>query len=375
MIDAGAELASGASGNRGSQSRRRGQEPQVPSKATQPGRIPALDGLRAMAVGLVLFGHFFVRFDQAGSVGVSVFFGLSGFLITGLLVDEIAKTGQLNLRLFYRHRAVRLFPALALMLVFVCVVFRPPWLDIAGVVFYFANWLRAFGDGLGVLGPTWSLSVEEQFYFVWPLLVLAVRGRACLVALLAFLGIAASFFIRIALAGEVVRIYDGTDTRMDALLFGALGALLVRQHWFARRVPSTGVRVCGLVGASFVAACSIGIVVINSAVAYSALAFSCSALVLGVCQSGVVSRVLSMRPFVWVGTISYGIYLWHYPWIGLFVTDVGPKGRALIVTVLTVGSASASYYLVERPIRQRWRNPRRPTSTTVAGGGGVSDSQ
>ncbi|HEY2878554.1 acyltransferase [Nocardioides sp.] len=197
------------------------------------GRRPELDGLRGVAIILVLTSHVVAyetgaRLDALGAAGVEVFFALSGFLITALLLEERAE-GRVRLSRFYERRARRLLPALALilgaLLALRAVMATNITPTIQPTLFYYANWSMISGRDLGSLDPTWSLAVEEQFYLVWPLvLLLALRWRRGPVVV-ASVVIIASTALRFALA-DPVRVHAGSDTQAGPLVIGALLAIL-----------------------------------------------------------------------------------------------------------------------------------------------------
>ncbi|MEI6624135.1 MAG: acyltransferase [Actinomycetes bacterium] len=219
---------------------------------------PALNGLRALAVLAVVTTHAWWRIVPGGGIGVDLFFALSGYLITSLLLAEVDQTGLVDLPRFWGRRALRLLPALFLMLAAVVIYFRPPIIDVFSAAFYFANWRRVAGDNLGPLGPTWSLSVEEQFYIIWPLVVvlcvfLSRRGHARLASVLAWasiLGCVVAPALRFALSDDPTRIGNGTDTRLDALMMGCLLATLISLHgmrvadWLRPAFPFAGLLLC-----------------------------------------------------------------------------------------------------------------------------------
>jgi peptidoglycan/LPS O-acetylase OafA/YrhL len=363
------------------------------------GHVRALDGMRAVAVILVVLFHLQVPGFAAGYLGVDVFFVLSGFLITSLLIAEMQEHGRIALAAFWSRRVRRLLPALALLLLGVALV---TWLtatysqrasirgDLLASTAYLANWrfiaTSSYFLNTGVESPlqhTWSLAIEEQFYLLWPLVLagaMAVVHRARMsVTVLAVLGVIASSIAMAWLFGPdgVERAYMGTDARLFEPLVGALGAVWVAtpgaRAWLERRgrpILWLGVLVV-----------LVDLVVIRPGDAYyfdgGALGFSVATLMivapLWVGRGGPAEASLSWRPVAWVGVVSYGIYLWHWPlivWLGVR-TAVGLRAVLLSIAalVLTVAMAALSYYLVERPIRtgqplgahgrRRWRL-RRP---------------
>ncbi len=337
--------------------------------------------MRAVAVILVVLFHLRVPGFAAGYLGVDVFFVLSGFLITSLLIAEMQEHGRIALAAFWSRRVRRLLPALALLLLAVALV---TWLtatyserasirgDLLASTAYLANWrfiaTSSYFVSTGIESPlqhTWSLAIEEQFYLLWPLALagaMAVFHRARLsVTVLGVFGVIVSAAAMAWLFGpdSVERAYMGTDARMFEPLVGALGAVWVAtsraRGWLERHgrpVLWFGVMVVLL-----------DLIVIRPGDAYyfdgGALGFSLATLMivapLWVGRGGSAEAGLSWRPVAWVGVISYGIYLWHWPlivWLGVrSAAGVHAVLLGVVVLVLTVAIAALSYYLVERPIR------------------------
>ncbi len=381
--------------------------------ATGHGRITALDGLRAVAVGLVLAFHFGLGGLGGGFFGVDVFYVLSGFLITGLLLAERERTGRIRLGAFWTRRARRLLPALVLVVVTVAVLVRfaapagrfPGFRgDALSALFYVSNWWQvaksadyfAVTAATSPLTHTWSLAVEEQFYLVWPLVVLAVlamargflRGVRALIALsvVGALASAAAMALWYRPGASTTRLYFGTDTHAQSVLVGAALACLltlVARHRgeagmdpVAHRAGSRrALSVAGVVGIAVVVAAAVALGAASPATwrgGFLVVALATAAVVAAVVvvPAGPLARVLSLRPLVWVGTISYGIYLWHFP-VGVFLdgarTGLSGLPLGLVRTAVTVVVSAASFALVERPILEGrfWRTPR---SVAVAAG-------
>ncbi|MDT7764261.1 MAG: hypothetical protein QOC63_3681 [Mycobacterium sp.] len=356
--------------------------------------IPALDGVRAVAVALVLAEHGGIPGVSGGFLGVDVFFVLSGFLITSLLLDELARTGRIGLAGFWIRRARRLLPALIVMVLAVVAVraLFPPEAtatlrdDAVAAFFWMANWAFVAqrtdyfsqGSAPSPLQHTWSLGVEEQYYLLWPLLLIAVvalvgaRARWAAFAL-ATAGVVGSAAAAILLASDagVNRVYFGTDTRAQALLVGAAAAALLVRDWSVLTDGGTMIRKRW--GRWVAAASSVLGVAMLAALAHfatgSAREFRAGLLLVvalaavlvvapvALDQSGFVARALACRPLVWLGAISYGVYLWHWPiFLALNGERTGWSGWRLFALrcAATLAVAAASWWLLEQPIR-RWR--------------------
>ncbi|MES1187209.1 MAG: acyltransferase family protein [Myxococcales bacterium] len=342
--------------------------------------LPALDGLRGLAlVGVLLFHADGLL--PGGYLGVDLFFVLSGYLITSLLLTEHRDRGHIDLAAFWVRRARRLFPALLALMPAVAVygwVFARPEelhtlrLQALASLGYFANWHAIFDhrsywqlfSAPSPLEHTWSLSIEEQFYLVWPLIVTVllrrhgprvVLGVSLLLTLLSMAAMAALFS-----AGATSRAYLGTDTRMAAILAGAALATLLP---LGSSLPATCARwldALGLVAAAGLAIAWCKLHGTSSFLYHGGFWLSeLAALVLIACavldRKSLVARALSLKPLAWLGTISYGVYLWHWP-VNVLLTEERTQlhGVALQLLRFTLGFAVAlaSYYAIERPIRR-----------------------
>jgi len=360
---------------------------------------PALDGLRGVAVAAVVLFH--LGRLSGGFLGVDLFFVLSGFLITSLLVAEHRADGTIALGRFWVRRARRLLPALFVVLVAVAALIgtltpvgeRPAFRgDALATLAYVANWHALVDDTTywdmfvqpSPLDHMWSLAIEEQFYLVWPLVVVGLcavarrRGWSATRTLAAFslVGAAASFVV-LALAYtplDTSRAYYGTDSRVGPTLLGAalaaVSAERLRDRAVTRAVGTAsssvpvhargGVPVLGMVAAAVMAGAVLTIDGIGAAYYRGGLlVFSMAAVAMVHAvtgdRAGLVGRALALRPLRALGVISYGVYLWHWPVI-VYVTPerAGLTGWALDVlrVGLTLAVAAASYRLVERPIRR-----------------------
>lgn len=383
--------------------------------ATQSGtsgkfHLSGLDGVRALAVAGVLLYHGDLPWLQGGFLGVDVFFVLSGFLITSLLVREIEQTGRLDIAGFYARRLRRLVPALLLLLLGAVIAagFFVP--DAAGRVrgdglaalLYVSNWWLVFNQESyfefisrpPLLQHLWSLAIEEQFYLLWPIAAYAlirVGGRAGLGVIALALSAASTVWMAY-LAGtrgypdvDPSRIYFGTDTHCMGLLLGAALAS-VWHPWHASKTPGRLVNVAltalGAVALAGVAAAYVAVGE-RSPLLYRGgfLAVSlvvCGLIVAASHPGSAFGRLLGMQPLRWMGERSYGLYLWHWP---IFVMtrpglDVPVEGAANLALrlVLTALVAELSYRFVEHPIRtgalgalaSRWRLAAGPSRRALA---------
>jgi peptidoglycan/LPS O-acetylase OafA/YrhL len=361
------------------------------------GRFRALDGIRALAVLAVLAAHAGIPFLPGGFIGVDVFFVLSGFLITSLLYQELAATGRVDLGAFWTRRVRRLLPAALAMLVAVLAarrLFDPNSVaglrgDALAAALWSSNWRFALqGTDYFALGATpsplqhtWSLAVEEQFYLLWPLLLIACHAvmRRRLLAL-SIAGVTVSVLATFMLASRASpgRIYFGTDTRAQELLAGAALAALLAPTWQwrasdgNRRSPQPAARgpvplllsVGGLAALTGIAITADGAPgeFRHGLLLLSALATT--ALLAGVIldPGHPIARLLSTPPLVGIGRISYGLYLWHWPvYLVLDGARTGLHGYWLAALRVAVAGAlaCASFVLIERPAQrvrvQPWR--------------------
>ena len=346
------------------------------------GYVPALDGLRAVAVLLVLLFHLRVPGFRAGFLGVDIFFVLSGFLITTLLLTERNRRGRISLPDFWARRARRLLPALLLLLVVVAVF---TWAtatytqrasvrgDLLATSGYVANWrfisTSSYFADIGVDSPlehTWSLAIEEQFYVFWPLLVVAAVAsrRPRLAVFLVAIGVGALSLalLRLLWSPEgVERAYMGTDARIFEPLIGAAGAALIAGPRVIHAVDRWRTAIL-VVGATGLVAGTIAIGAHPSfyfAGGAAVVALGTLAILgpIWIGSGGAVGAALAWRPAAWIGAVSYGAYLWHWPltvWLGAREGSGADRLlRQAAVVALTFGIAAASYYLLERPIRRR----------------------
>ena len=354
---------------------------------------PALDGVRALAVAAVLLFHAEVPGFSGGYLGVSVFFTLSGYLITSLLITEHARTGTISLSGFYARRVRRLLPASLVCLAAIVVIseLTDVFVGVAelrrqvmGALLQVSNWVFLAGEGSyqqlfqqagGASSPVehfWSLSIEEQFYWLWPPTMAFLlarcgtrRSRTLALGAITLCFVAAAPIIAAVFGPDAA--YWATPARVGEILIGALLALILH----GRSVPRTGAWLAPLA----LVAIAVCVVTFPAAggPAYQgwlpAFAVASAVLVYGLQAESPLRRALSTRPLVWLGGISYGVYLYHWPiYVIADEQRTGLDGWRLVVVqvALTLALAEISYRVIEGPIRRHRGSSRR--TTLVAGG-------
>jgi peptidoglycan/LPS O-acetylase OafA/YrhL len=352
--------------------------------------MPGLDGLRAIAVLAVIAFHLGLDWAPGGMLGVGVFFTLSGYLISDILLAQLNARGRIKLTAFWLARARRLLPALFVMLAIVVAwvtIFGPAQPDqfrkgVVSAVFYVNNWQQIFAnvsyfarfEAEGPLDHLWSLSVEEQFYIVWPFLLLAgvklvherplpsgVRPRLALLTIAGALASSILMFVLYKPSLDPSRLYFGTDTRAAALLFGAALAMVWPSRKLSRKITPQARNMLDGLGIAGLAIIALmiwrtgelssflyrgGFVILSLATVMALMPLTHPACRLG--------SWLGFRPLRWVGVRSYGIYLWQTPIIVL-TTPQGIHGDSIVRDLLQVAAifaiASLSWHFVEEPIR------------------------
>ena len=348
--------------------------------------ITGLDGIRAIAVIMVLAYHLKLALFKSGFLGVTVFFVLSGYLITGILISEVEEEGTIDLKNFWLRRIRRLVPAvmsMAVVIIFVSavvnrIIFTKGCKDFLASILGFNNWWQIFNkvsyfEAAGVPSPfthCWSLAIETQFYLIYPLILLGIyklvksRGEGRAKRGLLFAGVTLllaliSVILMIVLFDpqkDASRVYYGTDTRAFSLLFGALLAILWEYRMVSRRLSASVNMVLGSVSFAVLLVMTIAINGSSNFWYRGGQFFGTILTVLMVyAVSGrktCLSRFLSNPVLKWIGDRSYSIYLWHYPIILLI--SKGLKASwwiTLIEIVLSVVLAELSYRFIETPIR------------------------
>jgi len=334
------------------------------------GYRPALDGVRALAIVPVVTLHAF-GLPRGGSLGVEIFFVLSGFLITALLLEEQVVTGTISFTRFFRRRAARLVPGLVLMLaVFAIVAGGTHAHSLLFGLTYTSN-IATVVDANAMpwsLGHLWSLAQEEQFYLLWPpLLFLLTRARpAFLPKALAFLILAATIekLALVADGASIQRIYFAPDTHAEPILVGCFfGALCSRWSPVAARGWGGPAALLAVVG-SVLAGQWVSLLSPLSPIR-TLFFFACGFLILAAAQGDSLVRALGNRVMTFLGRISYSLYLWHVP----VLAAAGAAGydhrvwRSAAAVLAAFGIATAAFFFIEQPLRRRWRQPRASSET------------
>ena len=361
-----------------------GSYPEERVKATKThARAPGLDGVRALAVLAVMGFHAGVSELSGGFLGVDIFFVLSGFLITDLLVVQYDRLGRLDLKSFWARRARRLLPPLAVMLVVVtaaATVIEPSQesslrLALLAAATYTSNWYQiahhvSYFASLGPMPPLdhlWSLAIEEQFYLIWPLLLwflilrLPTRRARIIATLLGAALSALAMALEYTPGGNPSAVYYGTYTHASALLIGSalalaypLATLSSTSANLTRRLDAVGV--AGLA----VLAWAIGHFSGSDPAVYPfgliLAAVGAAGLVAAAASNGLISAMTSLRPLRWLGIRSYAMYLWHWPVIALTGAVAGQAASSpwlwVIEAALTIALAALSWQFIEGPILQ-----------------------
>jgi peptidoglycan/LPS O-acetylase OafA/YrhL len=365
---------------------------------TTLGFRPDVEGMRAVAVGLVLLYHAGLRFLPGGFIGVDVFFVISGFLITSMLVREVERSGTVSLRRFYARRAKRLLPAAAVVLVCTAVL---TWAlvsildrrvfggDIVTAALYLVNWRLADRSvdylaedvGLSPVQHFWSLAVEEQFYLIWPLLLLLVAWwvrrsgwsvRPSLAAGLALVAVPSFAWSLMMTTSSPAAAFFVTTTRLWELSVGAVVAIAL--PWLARTPRLAGL----LLAWGGLAAVAVAAFVISTETAWPGYAaelpvLGTAAVIAGGVAAGRQGPVVLLGTplFVWVGGLSYSLYLWHWPMLVLATTHWGNLGTraGLAVVAASVIPAWLAYRFVEGPIRHAPSMAKAPGFALSVGAG------
>ncbi|MFC7765691.1 acyltransferase family protein [Leucobacter soli] len=382
----------------------------APVPAPVAGFRPDIQGLRAVAVGVVLLYHANFPFMPGGFVGVDVFFVISGYLITGLLLREALRTGRVRLMDFYARRIRRILPAatvvlVATLLLTVLILPRIRWqqigIEAGGAALYIVNWIFAgTTDYLNAdlaaspIRHFWTLSVEEQFYIVWPLLLVALlallrrrggRHAPASAVSRSQLSVAAGAGALLILVPSLLwsirytadapaPAYFVTTTRLWELAIGA--ALAVFAH-FVERIPDWFGRLLGWAGLAGIVAASLWYD--STAPAFPGAAallptLSTAAVIAGGMGGRAgrgVGRLLSLGPMRWIGDISYSLYLWHWPLVVFGTYLLGGELRArwgLAIVLLSVLPAWLSYRYIEIPFRD-WNRVKRSVAASLRAGG------
>lgn len=330
----------------------------APTEVVRCGREPALDGVRGIAVLIVVFLHLHIL--RGGHLGVDIFFVLSGFLITSLLLNEIDRTGSFSATLFYSKRCIRLLPPLMITLILAIIMAwfegsaATSYADVFASATYTSNYWHG-GDRY--LWHTWSLSLEAQFYLIWPFFVLTISRRdpRSIYKILSAILVLVFLWRLYVLHGidedwGISRTYSGLDTRCDTLVAGSFVAFAFRD----------GAVINHRTTAYFLMACVAAVTLTirpgnfwMHSIGFSLIAISL-AYILGYIVSNrksVISKCLALRPFVYFGNISYGLYLYHFPIMQFLEKDF--RSPLIVGAAVSILAASASWHFLEKPLLGR----------------------
>jgi peptidoglycan/LPS O-acetylase OafA/YrhL len=319
-------------------------------------RISQLDGLRAVAVGLVVIDHLFPWF-AGGGVGVCIFFVLSGYLITTLLLGEQEKVGRIRRKRFYMRRILRLYPALLVMLAVTVAIGIGRVKQALVAATYTTNLVMTFTHfSSGFYGHTWSLALEEQFYLIWPLLLPAALrlSRRAAVTVLVLLSISSALWAQLAVGSLIGT--DGTISQavfnplwqVHGLLIGCALALAIAHRPVRRPALLTTLGLLLCVALAVAASATVGW---HWAALWNILSeFSAAAAIAGLRDQALgLGRLLTLRPVLWVGERSYAIYLWHLPLIAYASLHGYGRRGDLVAAAFSIGIAGISWRVVEQP--------------------------
>ncbi|MGA0217339.1 MAG: acyltransferase family protein [Ilumatobacteraceae bacterium] len=357
---------------------------------------PSLDGVRALAVTSVALYHAGVGFAGGGFLGVDIFFVLSGYLISTLLVREFAVSGSVSLGSFWCRRVTRLLPALLVMVAVVLTVAvvagngsisETTRSDAIGTLLYSQNWAEilrgeSYFELFELPSPfihTWSLAIEEQWYLLWPVVVaIAVqRDRLLLWMTLAAAGFSALWMSYLATPEDPSRAYYGTDARAQALLIGSAAALAMsRKRFFT---SARGVKVMSVASMVGLLGCLGLVVTVDDEQlwmyrgGFTLAALMSVMLIVGIRQSptSIAARLLAARPLAHLGRMSYGLYLWHWP-VFIATDALWPTGNGVQLVITKLAAcyvvAAMSFICVERPMRRRCSaHPAAAVALVIAG--------
>ena len=343
----------------------------------EKGYVPAIDGMRALAISIVIASHFGAERIFPGGFGVTLFFFISGFLITSLMIQEHTKTGRISITSFYIRRFLRLAPALMVSIATVSTIFffmfgfvSIP--QISAAIFYYMNFYVILGGSAPLpLGPLWSLAVEEHYYLIFPIIFAnAWKNRErFLIALVAVIVAVLLWRCLLVFSWHVStdRTYLATDTRIDSILYGAILAATPKTDLalLIKYLKSWIVIIVSLVVLLFTFIYRDG--AFRETFRYSLQGVALIPLFYATLFSGnllFVRNVLETKLLVWIGKLSYSLYLWHMP-VLFFSEKILPDAQGIaafvLKVVITIALSAGSFYVVERHF-QNMRNNFRVTT-------------
>jgi len=333
-------------------------------------RSPQLDGLRAIAAISVVAFHSHLAGFNGGFIGVDIFFVLSGYLITSILVNEHQKTRRIDYLAFAVRRLNRLYPALVLMLLgfMVVVPFLPARADIiadmTATALYFNNYLIAFGFSHGYLAHTWSLASEMQFYLIWPPVVLAILAlphRQILFVLVIMFLAATLWRLDVLQSSGAIRAYFAMDTRVSGFIIGGMITFI---RWRPSRSLANPL---ALLSVAVLAVCAAGFQQFSAfSMGPGAVLVEAAAALLILTLTGApsgVGRLLASPVLVRIGQWSYGVYLWHYPISRIVNLSLEGAASFAVTLSLSLFLAAVSFELLEPKIARLWRLLQKNAAT------------
>lgn len=321
---------------------------------------PALDGIRALAIIIILAYHSGEEWHLGGHIGVDIFFVLSGFLITSLLTEEIKKNQQIHLKRFYISRAMRLYPNLIAMLI--CYLTAAPllWPEANSIkesllsLFYLTDYSIAFTGEPITLAHTWSLSIEEHFYLIWPIFlpkIIKSKNPSQVLLILYLTATAWRFFNEYTLGWTFT--YFRFDTRLSGFLLGGLVAT-------SKPSLNRSLGIIGLIGLPFLAlqdSFNTNEGVTTNIVAAEILT---AIVISGSLSSSPVYTILSSRPLTIIGKLSYGLYLWHFPAMFWLRQKYNWETTLILGFSFSLAVSAIIYRLIEEPIKEKRKSMRSP---------------
>jgi peptidoglycan/LPS O-acetylase OafA/YrhL len=332
--------------------------------------IPSLDGIRAFSITSVILYHSFPNYFPGGWIGVDVFFVLSGYLITTILQKDIVNFRKNAIKMFYISRILRILPPFFLMIALLLPISLLAGIGIGTYVrssivagMFVMNWNRAFDIWpQSLVAHSWSLAIEEQFYIIWPVVLIFLRSRNSRRWAIAAILTVVIWRCFLVLNGESFeRTYNGFDTHVDGLLIGGAMALAPLSLGTQKIIGSFAIiyiilLICIMLSLPLYS-------IPAQTFGFTAASILGASIIISAQHSPSLSKIMSNRVVVYLGKISYSLYLWHYPFLIVFLNNVSQK-YAMLYIVPATAFAMISFHLVEQPI-SRFKKSILYTPTSV----------